>query len=154
MAAYSSDSKRALDTAKKVIGDREIPIIQDARFREMHFGDLEALEEAKLPSPHQHFFADLYSMKNLEFSSPGGESLSQVFRRTDAAVKDIIDTYPNKSGNILVFTHGVTLGNYMMHLKGDREYPVHGNCSVSIVKFRGDDYDIEKIADRSFLENC
>ena len=40
---YTSPLKRAAETARLVLGDREVPIVPDKRIQEMSFGEFEGL---------------------------------------------------------------------------------------------------------------
>lgn len=152
-AAYSSDSQRVLDTAKYAIGDRDIALIIDPRLKEMNFGVLESLLEEEIAAQHGNILETLFSLKDLNAAAPEGESYVQLFTRTQSAVEDIIKKHAPEGGNILIFSHGVTIGNYIFQVTKSTEYPVHENCSVSVVSYINGQPHVEKIADTSYREN-
>ncbi|MEH7590604.1 histidine phosphatase family protein [Priestia megaterium] len=151
-AAYSSDSQRVLDTAKYAIGNRDIPLIVDTRLKEMNFGVLESLIEEEIFNQHGNILERLFSFKDLNVSAPEGESYIQLFTRTTNAVADIIKKHALDGGNILIFSHGITIGNYILQVTQSQEYSVHENCSVSVVSYINGQSKVEKIADTQYRE--
>jgi len=151
-AAYSSDSQRVLDTAKYAIGDQDIPLIIDPRLKEMNFGILESLLEEEIFEEHGNILEKLFSFKNLDISAPNGESYVQLFTRTTNAIGDIIKKHALDGGNILIFSHGITIGNYILQVTQSDEYSVHENCSVSVVSYINGQSIVEKIADTHYRE--
>jgi len=151
-AAYSSDSQRVLDTAKYAIGNQDIPLIIDPRLKEMNFGVLESLLEEEIFKEHGNILEKLFSFKNLEVAAPDGESYVQLFTRTTNAVGDIIKKHSLDGGNVLIFSHGITIGNYILQITQSDQYPVHENCSVSVVSYINGRSKVEKIADTHYRE--
>ncbi|QGQ45450.1 histidine phosphatase family protein [Metabacillus sediminilitoris] len=149
IAAYSSDSQRVQDTAKYAIGDRDIPLVIDKRLKEMNFGVLEALLEDEIPKLHGDALEKLFSL-DINASAPEGESYAQLFTRTEEAVKEIVEKHASEGGNILIFSHGVTIGNYIIQVTKSKEFQVHENCSVSVISYENGQLNVEKIADTSY----
>ena len=150
--AYASDSQRVLDTAKYAIGDRDIPLIIDPRLKEMNFGVLESLIEEEIFAQHGNILETLFSFKDLNASAPEGESCVQLFTRTLNAVEDIIKKHALDGGNILIFSHGITIGNYILQVTQSDEYSVHENCSVSVVSYINGQIVVDRIADTYYRE--
>jgi broad specificity phosphatase PhoE len=151
-AVYTSESQRVLDTAKHAIGHLNLTINPDSRLKEMNFGVLESLLESEIKERYGDILERLFTLKDLHMSAPEGESYSQLFTRTTSMINDIVQKHKDEGGNILVFSHGVTIGNYLMQLTKMSEYPHHDNCSVSVVGYYNDDFQVEKIADTSFRD--
>jgi broad specificity phosphatase PhoE len=151
-AAYASESQRVLDTANFAIGHWNIPIMTDARLKEMNFGVLESQSEADIRAQYGNILETLFSLTDLHMSAPEGESYIQLFSRTKIAVKEIIQKHEHEGGNILIFSHGVTIGNYLMQLKNMSEYPHHENCSVSVIRYSDGEFQVDRIADTTFRE--
>jgi broad specificity phosphatase PhoE len=149
-AAYASESQRVVDTARYAIGHRNIPIITDPRLKEMNFGVLESLLQTEILAQYGNILETLFSLNDLNMSAPEGESYLQLFSRTSTAINEIIHTHKNDGGNVLVFSHGVTIGNYLMQLAKMRSYTHHENCSVSVVKYLKGEFYVDRIADTSF----
>jgi broad specificity phosphatase PhoE len=152
-AAYASESQRVIDTAKHALQSRKIPLITDSRLKEMSFGDLETLHQTEIKEKYGNILEKLFSLEDLNFSAPQGESYVQLFSRTKLAVDDIVKQHQYDGGNILVFSHGVTIGNYIMQLTNLNHYPLHENCSVSIVSYLNGEYNVATLGDTSFREN-
>ena len=151
-AAYSSDSQRVLDTAKYAIGNQDIPLIIDPRLKEMNFGVLESLLEEEIFKEHGNILEKLFSFKNLDVAAPDGESYVQLFTRTTNAVRDIIKKHALDGGNVLIFSHGITIGNYILQITQSDQYSVHENCSVSVVSYINGQSKVGKIADIHYRE--
>jgi probable phosphoglycerate mutase len=90
-SVWSSDLDRATGTARLAWGEPR----QDARLREMSFGELEGRAwEALAPGDQQRL------MQFAGFAAPGGES----FEALRARVLSLVDSLP--PGRHLLFTHG------------------------------------------------
>ncbi|ESR39084.1 hypothetical protein CICLE_v10026175mg [Citrus x clementina] len=102
---YSSDLKRALETAQ-TIANRcgGLKVIEDPELRERHLGDLQGLvfrEAAKVcPIAYQAFL----SGKTDQDIPGGGESLDQLYRRCTSALQRIARKHIGE--RIVVVTHG------------------------------------------------
>lgn len=151
VAAYSSDSQRVQDTAKYAIGDRNIPLVIDKRLKEMNFGVLEALLEEEIPTLYGDILDKLFSL-DVNASAPEGETYAQLFTRTEQAVKEIVEKHASEGGNILIFSHGVTIGNYIIQVTKSKEFQVHDNCSISVVSYENGQLKVEKIGDTSYRD--
>lgn len=151
VAAYCSDSQRVLDTAKYAIGGRDIPLNPDARLKEMNFGVLESLLEDEIPSLYGDALDKLFSL-DVNACAPEGETYAQLFTRTKEAVEEIVANHSPEGGNILIFSHGVTIGNYIIQITKSKEFTVHENCSVSVVSYIDGKPQVERVGDTSFRD--
>ncbi|XP_068636969.1 phosphoglycerate mutase-like protein 4 [Aristolochia californica] len=107
-AIYSSDLKRAYDTAQIIAKSCGLPEVKkDARLRERNLGDLQGLvfrEASKLnPKAYQAFV----SPKTDQEVPGGGESLDQLYDRATSGLEEIAANH--KGEQIVVVTHGGTL---------------------------------------------
>lgn len=152
-AAYASDSQRVLDTAKFAIGNRNIQLTKDARLKEMNFGMLEAMLQTDIIAEHGDIVERLFSFADIESKVQDGESFTELLARTRAAVDDIIAKHKDSGGNILVFSHGVTIGFFIKSLLNMADYPHHDNCCVSVIHVKDGVLMVEKVADPSFRDN-
>lgn len=105
----SSPLKRAVDTARCIIGDRELTIDTDERLMEQNFGIFEGrtMQEICLEYPEE------WEAWNKNFSKhciSGGESFFDVRQRIDSFLKDCRKKY---EGNILITAHKGTLGHML-----------------------------------------
>lgn len=91
-AVYSSDSRRAAQTARRAHSD--MPLI-DPRLRELNFGRLEGTRWDELGKNHQEALVAFD-----DFVAPDGESTAQMLGR----LRDFFDSLPPE--RYLCFTHG------------------------------------------------
>ena len=139
-AVYSSDLKRALDTAKAITSQRaELQIQTRSQLREYHFGDYEDTpwEEVGNAAP------ELYQRwKNLntriDIKFPGGESMLDAWGRVGEFVSEILARHRQGSETILVVGHGGSLQSLFGHLLNLRPANQWGflfnNTSVTVLK--------------------
>ncbi len=86
---FSSDLKRAVDSAKIIFGDN---VIQDKRLRECNYGDLNQAKEEKVKYE-----------EHIDESFPDGESLKDVEKRIGEFLNEIREKYEGK--NVAVVAH-------------------------------------------------
>ncbi|KAL9461430.1 hypothetical protein AB3S75_004429 [Citrus x aurantiifolia] len=102
---YSSDLKRALETAQTIANScGGLKVIEDPELRERHLGDLQGLvfrEAAKVCPIAYHAFL---SRKTDQDIPGGGESLDQLYRRCTSALQRIARKHIGE--RIVVVTHG------------------------------------------------
>jgi len=151
-AVYASESQRVLDTAKFALGERNLSVTTDARLKEMNFGVLESLLQEEIISEHGNILERIFSMSDIDFRVPKGESFTDLLTRTKTAVEEIIDKHKDTGGNILLFSHGVTIGYFIMSVAKLETFPHHDNCCVSVVSYDNGKYTVEHTADPSFRD--
>ena len=103
-AIYTSDLKRALQTAEplaKAIGQT---IVRDHRFDEIDYGTWDGQLASRLA--RLTGFRD-FQQDAAQYSPPGGETASQIAMRAQAALDDLRADCPN--GEVLVVSHKTTL---------------------------------------------
>ena len=114
-ACYSSPLKRAVDTAKYVLRDRDIPIIEDYRLSEVNFGDWEGRDCSKTSTEIPPHATDrFFDLKQEPVSTPHGENVQQVLDRTKSFFDEIVDDPENENKRILLSMHGAS-GRALMH---------------------------------------
>ena len=140
-AVYSSPLKRAYDTCRIVLGDRDMEIRRDDRLMEADFGDWEGRVSSEvsgeLPKEEVDAFFDL---RLPEKRVPNGESVWDVIRRTGSFVEELLNDPENGEKRILLSMHGCS-GRALMHYFWQDDLFWHGalppNCSVTIVRLKG-----------------
>ena len=139
-AAFSSPLVRAYETARIVIGSRQVEIVRDERLREMYFG----------PSEGRHFDEErnnpqnpLYLlMQKPECYAPtdGSESIGQVRERGQAFLRDKIVPLEGSCENVLIVAHGAFNRCVLNPLAGvaDSEFwkIALPNCAVSVLSLQ------------------
>jgi probable phosphoglycerate mutase len=105
-AFYSSDLRRAMDTAEAISRVTGQEIFKDSRLREWKLGVLEGLasEDAALRYPEAY---TAFRKENPGYLIPGGESIRQRFERSIDCINDLASRY--EGAKILVVSHGGVL---------------------------------------------
>lgn len=114
-AVFSSDLKRAIDTAEIALAGRFSEVRQVKGLREIHLGEWEGRSFDEVRSS----WNELYEKRGTSFDSvgpPGGESFKDLQRRTVPAFEDIL--HNNPSGSLLVFAHGGVIWTLMCNYFG------------------------------------
>jgi broad specificity phosphatase PhoE len=102
-AVYSSDLKRAVQTAELVAERLGYPVIYDARLRERHIGHWQGMTLDEVRT----WYADEYAalLADVEgYQIPGGEARSEVKVRMLAAFGDIVVQAPGETVGIISHT--------------------------------------------------
>jgi probable phosphoglycerate mutase len=105
-AVFSSDLRRARDTAGVVAERLGLPVRVDVRLREIRLGEWEGMMfadiQARYPAEWQARQAD-----PLNARPPGGESVVEVAARASAAADDVARAFPAQE--VAVVAHGLSL---------------------------------------------
>lgn len=139
---YTSPLTRARQTAACVLGDRDVPVISDARIQEIDFGVLEGTrfkdDDGRIISREMEAFFTC----PVDFARPEkGENISDILKRT----KDFWDEVTNDPNladkTILVSSHGCAVRALLHNVYQDSvENFWHGcvppNCSITVVELR------------------
>jgi broad specificity phosphatase PhoE len=96
-AVFCSDLKRSYATGEIAFGDRDWPIIRDARLRECDYGDF---------TQHPSQQLDLERPKRINVPFANGESYEDAAARMGSFLKDLLNDYDKK--NVLIIGHGAT----------------------------------------------
>lgn len=151
--AITSPLRRAEETARLVLGNRNIPVLQEPRIAEISFGPWEGLcckgEGYEIPSGEfPKFFTDPFSYIPPE----GGESVQDVCRRTKEFYEELIHRPDLQNHTILIAAHGCSSRGILNNVFEDKENFWRGkvppNCAVSVVDVqngRGTLLEMDKI---------
>lgn len=133
-AIYSSDLIRAYNTAKPHAERRGLPIIKDARLREMHVGEWENRPFGEIAETYPELHREWReSFATVVF--PDGESIAEAGKRFHAALLDLGEA--NLGRRILIATHAGVLRSFWGQLLGlplekiGESLPFAVNASVS-----------------------
>ena len=102
-AAYSSDLKRALQTAAMLT---RAPIEATAELRERHFGTLQSLTMKEAEGRHPDVWRQ-HVARDVHYDLDGGESMAAFARRVMAALDELAQRHAGQT--VLVVTHGGVL---------------------------------------------
>jgi alpha-ribazole phosphatase/probable phosphoglycerate mutase len=127
-AIFSSDLRRAVETAEIGLGDSGIPILLDWRLRECDYGD-----ETQAPVERHHETRCHY----LHAPYPNGESWEQAVRRVGGFLDDLPSRWDG--GRVLVIGHVATRWA-LDHLLND--HTLEELCSAGFTWQEGWEYRI------------
>ena len=122
-AVYSSDLRRAHETAVIVAEPHDVPVVVDPGLREVDIGSWSGLTWSEI----EKRFPD--------GRRPDGETREQHVARVLAAVERAARSHAG--GRILLVTHGGTMRALHGHLTDEPSHPVE-NCGVLELHFRDD----------------
>ena len=105
-AVYSSDLKRASDTAKILAARFNLPVIEKPGLRETNFGDWEGKSISKLLEDFPDDFGNFF-IKPDKVNPPGGETFLECQARVENALDELIAEHENQS--IIVVSHGAAI---------------------------------------------
>jgi broad specificity phosphatase PhoE len=108
-AVFSSDLRRAVETAEIAFTGTNLPLHQDERLRECNYGDLNG-------APVDRVHAERSS--RIEVPFPSGESYRDVVDRTRAFLRELARDYDGK--RVLIISHSANLWAIMHLLDGRR----------------------------------
>ena len=141
VASYTSDLRRALDTARAIVPAPVPELVTLVELREKHFGEWEGLTHREVANR----YPDLYDRMFLDdpaFAPPGGESDQEFFERASSAVELIRDRNHRPEGSVLVVAHGGILRAMIVSLLGMQATAMWrfrlSNAGLSIVTVFGD----------------
>jgi len=142
-AVYASDLTRASLTAHIIAAAFGLPVIEDARLRELNLGDFQGLT---FPEISAKFPAEVEAMNGdyMDFSAPNGERRRDMQARAYQALLDIIAA-DTGGGDVVIVSHGGTIRVLLIRLFGDDEtlHQAHvGNTSVTIIESDGQTHQL------------
>ena len=138
-AIYSSDLRRALQTAEALGEALALPVVTDPRLRERAFGVFEALTfaevEARWPAE-----ARRWTQREPDFAPQGGESLRQVHDRCIEAVQALAEAHAGQT--VALIAHGGVMDCLYraatgQGLQAKRAWPL-GNASINRLLHTGE----------------
>ena len=153
-AVYASSLSRAIKTAGIIAEPhlRQVQILPD--LQELNFGDWEGLTFKEIQQNYSDLSKTWWS-NPLETRIPGGETLDEMAKRSNQAIKDIILKHSDQT--VAVVAHGGTIRSIVGTVLGidlNQYWKLRqDNASLSIVHFYGWDKGIlELYNDCSHLE--
>ncbi len=93
-AVFTSDLRRAVETAELAFPERAIPIHHDARLRECDYGELNGAPREEI---------EAIRLECIDRPFPGGESYMDVVRRTREFLADLLREHSGR--RVLVIAH-------------------------------------------------
>lgn len=117
-AIFSSDLKRATETAAIIANRFEVAVHVDRRLREINQGVWEGMHFDEIRKRYAEEFAARIA-KPLDVAPPGGESIGQVQKRVLSAVAEIMQK--NQGSHVAIVAHGLVLAIIKAHFEN---YPI------------------------------
>ena len=151
-ALYTSDLKRALETAECLAQPLGFTPIPDARLRERNIGLWQGLTLDEMRAWYPDEYATMLSDID-GYRIPGGESRNDVRARVTKALNDILKQSSSETVGILSHTTAikVLLGDL---IPGYNPLEVDlDNTSVTTIHRRGDQWELVAVDDVMHLEN-
>jgi broad specificity phosphatase PhoE len=106
---FSSDLRRAVETAEIAFAGKQIPLRQDARLRECNYGELNG-------APTERVHAERSARIDTPF--PGGQSYRDVVNQTREFLRDLSRDYDGK--RVLLISHSANRWALQHLLEGAR----------------------------------
>lgn len=147
--AFTSPLVRARETAEIIVGNRDINIIEDARIKEIGFGEYEGLCSGRkgynIPDDKK-FWNFFFDTENYQVPK-GGESFEEVIERTGEFLSELIHNKEYADSTVLVSTHGCALKALLSNvshtpIKDFWGKGVHKNCAVTHLTVTGENIEI------------
>jgi len=125
-AAYTSDLRRAKETAEIILAGRSVPLVTEPDLREIDVGSWSGLTrpeiEERFPGMHEH----------------DGESREEHLARVLKSVERI--AADNAGKRILIVSHGGSLRALRRHALKVESVPRLENCAIYRLAFRDGDF--------------
>lgn len=143
---YSSDLKRAQNTALMISENKNLEIQIDKQLREISFGDWEGLKFKEIKNQFPKMITD-WQQDPLHYSPPAGEKLIDFKKRIVNFFKKMIQK--NKGDKILVVTHGGVIKVYLTAIlaidpQNFWQFQID-NGSLTEIKFYDEDIILSKL---------
>lgn len=147
-ACYASDLYRTRKTAEAVYVPKQLPLVPDARFREVNLGRWEDVPFGYL----ERFEADdMYKFNHEEriWAVEGSERWQTYTDRFVRALKELAQNHDGQT--VAVFSHGCVLRGVQKRLSGMDKVPYCDNTAVSKLVYDGGVFRFEFLNDNSHL---
>lgn len=139
--AITSPLIRAKRTAQIVLGNRNIPLLEDERIAEISFGEWEGLccKKNNYEIPSQDF-PEFFKNPFVYPMPEHGETIESVIKRTGEFYQDITSNPEYQNKTILIAAHGCSSRGIVYSLYEDKDDYWRGNvppnCGVTIIDVR------------------
>ncbi len=153
VAAYSSDLKRALETAALIGTTTGAAPIPSAGLREVYLGEWEGLNTTQIEQRFPEAWA-LWTKEPRWDVVPGGEGEEPFEARVNAELDSILARHEH--GDVLVVTHGGVIQVALHRVIGRANHGLFPfrieNASISIIEKRNGRFVVSRVNDTSHLE--
>jgi broad specificity phosphatase PhoE len=130
-AIYTSDLKRAQETAQIIAKELNLPYSIDPRLREINQGEWEGQQVEVIKSR----YSELWNKRTIDPASvrpPGGETVGEVAQRAFEVLDDLSHRLPGVK--VLIISHGLTLATILCKVRlipiGQAYRLIPGNAEI------------------------
>lgn len=136
-AAFSSPLGRAMETARIIMGDRNIPLQTDDRLMEMNFGVMEKMDFVTAKKDAAHPMYNFFFAPAAYIPPEKAESFQQLYDRSGEFLREQILSLEGKYETVLITGHGAMNRSIVNPLAGvplEDFWRIHlPNCAVSLL---------------------
>ena len=140
---YTSPLLRAKETARILLGDRDVPLYEDSRIEELSFGSYEGMRAAGGEKDAQSEAFNRFFTDTANYIPPrDAETVPQLYERTGDFLAEICAREDLRDKSVLVSTHGAAMTALLNRIRGNLSVSefwrdeVPPNCSVTEVEIR------------------
>lgn len=112
---YSSDLKRAHQTAKLLSKVKRLKTIRTSKIREWNMGTWAGETWDKIGKEYAHIFDEVGNIKDYDWKGHQGESINEFTRRLKLFLEELFEKHPNQT--VAIVTHGGTKSRLLDLLK-------------------------------------
>ena len=154
-AIYSSDLKRAIETAAPIANALKLPIHKSKDLRELDVGEWGGLTFSEVKERYPKEFAH-YRTEVGTARCGGGECYAELSERADKVMRKI--AYENDGKTVLVSTHGGVVScllckSFNVPLTEKKNLPRVPNASITVAEYNGDKFVYVLVGYDKHLEN-
>ena len=148
--AFTSPLKRAKETAQIIIGNRNIPLIEETRIAEIGFGVYEGhCYEGENCDISDSEFINFFQHPERYCPPENGETFEEIIERTGAFWNELISSREYENKTILIATHGCALKAILANANHIPVAKIWGeslnkNCAVTILDVKNGQVRIEE----------
>jgi broad specificity phosphatase PhoE len=146
-AIYSSDAIRAVQTAEIVARPHGLGVVQDARLREVNFGEWEGLTRQEI---NERYAGAFQQWDECKLAAPtGGETDLEMAERVIEAVNDIGARHRDE--RVVVVTSGGPIRALQAHIRGVDQalarlhFERAENCAVIELRAEGGSFSLSDL---------
>jgi broad specificity phosphatase PhoE len=115
-AVRSSPLSRALDVAKTITEEHDVPLTEDARLVEFDQGDLDGVPISEVRERYPEFIERWRTEDPTDLRMPGGETYREVQGRIVEAIEEAAGSH--QRGAVALVSHNLTIKAALCHALG------------------------------------
>lgn len=144
--AFCSPLCRAQETAKIILGDRNVPLMTDVRLKEINFGECEGQGFDTAKKDESHPLHNFFCRPELYVPPAGAETFGQAAERAAAFLRERILPLEGQCRNVLIVAHGALNRSLLNPIAGipleDFWHIGLANCAASILSLENGKFRI------------